>query len=159
VHSDTPTLNLIQALLTRGRSSRLVRALVDTGIASTVETYDFEDKDPSLFVITANMQKGKSAAQAETVVLRELARLAKQPITPEELSRAKNKVSFTFYESLNSNSERANFLGHYEAVAGDFTAGLRLMRKLETVTPEEIQAVARRYLDPKNRTVITGVKK
>lgn len=156
---DMPAISLLSAVLTGGKSSRLNRALVDTGIASGVDSYDLEDKDPSLMILVANLQKGKRATQAETVILKEITRLIKEPITEEELTRAKNRVIFGFYEGLSSNSQKCNFLGHYEAIANDFTLGLQRFQQIQKVTIPEIQAVAKRYFLPNNRTVITGVHK
>jgi len=152
-------LDLAQAILTGGKSSRLHRALVETGIATGVGAYDFEDRDPSLMIIMASMQKGRKSTEAEAVVLKELQRLAREPVSEEELTRAKNRLSFRFYEGLNSNSERANFLGHYESVASDFMVGLAQFQRIQAATPADIQAAAKRYLDPSGRTVITGVRK
>jgi zinc protease len=157
--ADMPAIGVLSAVLTGGKSSRLSRALVDTGIASAVDSYDLEDKDPSLLILLANLQKGKRATQAESVILKVIARLIKEPISEQELARAKNRVSFGFYEGLGGNNEKCNFLGHYEAIAGDFTLGLRRFQQIQKVTIPEVQAVANRYLQPNNRTVITGVHK
>jgi zinc protease len=156
---DMPAISLIQSVLTGGKSSRLNRALVDTGIASAVGSYDFEDKDPSLFVIMVNLQKDKPASQAESVILNEMTKLTKNPIPAEEIERAKNKLSFSFYQGLDSNFEKAYFLGHYESVAGSFEAGIKHQQKIQKVTAADIQRAAKRYLSPQNRTVVIGVKK
>jgi zinc protease len=92
-------------------------------------------------------------------MLREIARLAKDKPSAAELERAKNRIQFGFYESVNNNSSKARFLGHYEAVAGDFTLGLKHYEQVPKVTAEDVQRVARQYLNPNGRTVITGVSK
>jgi zinc protease len=158
-HADMPTLNVIQDVLTGGKSSRLYQALVETGIASSVGAYDFEDKDPSLFVIMVNLQKGRKASEAESVILKQMDRLGKEPILSQELERAKNKLVFSFYQNLDSNFEKAYFLGHYESTAGGFEEGIKQLKKIQEVAPAQIQAAARRYLSPKDRTVIIGVPK
>ncbi|MGK5081944.1 pitrilysin family protein [Bdellovibrionota bacterium FG-1] len=157
--SDMATLDVLQAVLTGGKSSRLYRALVETGIAANVDAYDIEDKDPSIFIFTVNLQKGKKAADAETIIIKELARLTREPVTEQEMERAKNRIQFGFYEGLESNAQKANFLGHYEAVANDFTLGLDHFKKVPTVTAPDIRNAAKKYFNPTNRTVITGVNK
>lgn len=159
VHPDTPTLALLQGILAGGKSSRLQRALVDTGIASTVYTYDLDDKDPSLFLISANLQKGKRAAQAEAIILKEIQRLAKELVPQKELERAKNKITFGFYEGLNSNAEKTRFLGQFEIIAGDFQEGIRMFERIQSITAEQLREVVAKYLKPNTRTVITGVPK
>jgi zinc protease len=157
--SDIPALGMLVTVLSGGKSSRLHQALVESGIASEVEAYDLDDKDPSLFLIAANMQKGRKAAQAESIILKELARLVKEPIGAQELERARNQTSFGFFEGLSSDMAKARFLGTYEVIAGDYRVGFKHFDQAMFVTPEEIQAVAAKYFQPSNRTVITGVKK
>ena len=156
---DIPALEVVQAVLAGGKSSRLHRALVDTGIATSVDTDDIESKDPGLFIISVDLQKGKRAAQAEAIVLREMSRLMKSPASDQELARARNYINFDFYEGFSSNSRRAGFLGRFEATAGDFEVGLEQHRKVQVVAAADVQRVAKQYLEPTNRTVITGAPK
>jgi zinc protease len=156
---DTPAIETLMAILTGGKSSRLNRALVDTGIATDVDSYSLDDKDPSLLIITINMQKGKKAAQAEAVVQRELNRLAREPVSEMELARAKNRQDFDFYEGLGNNYEKAQFLGHYEALTGNFEEGLIEHQKIQQVSTADVLAVAKLYTGTKNRSVVTGVPK
>jgi zinc protease len=159
LHPDYAAMYLLESVVAGGKSSRLHRALVETGIASSVESYALDGKDPQLFVVGANMQSGKRAAQAESAVLRELARLAREPVPAAELERAKNRASFKFYDDLESNSEKARFLGQWEDLAGDFRAGLGLFERVRKLGPADIQAAAKKVFDPKGRTVVTGVMK
>ncbi len=158
-NSDIPILNVLKTILNGGRSSRLNRALVETGIATSVDTSDFEDHDPSLFITEVNLQKNKHAGEAEKIIYQEYNRLMKQPISNLELERAKNKLNFRFYNNLDSNFEKAYFLGLYESIGGHFKAGLEHNRKLQLVTAKDIQKIAQKYLNPKNLTLIQGIPK
>lgn len=158
-HDDIPALELFQSVLGQGKSSRLYRALVETGVASSVETYGIDAKDPSLFLIWVNLQKGKKAPQAETIVLRELASIQKKAPSAQELEGARNRMAYGFYSSFESNNEIANYLGRYETVCNTFTRGTEIFEKALKVTPEEVQSVAQRYFQPEGRSVLTGVPK
>ncbi len=159
MHDDLPGLGMLSMVLGSGRTSRLYRALVETGIATDVGADQPDDKDPSLFIISATLQKGKRAAVAESVILKEIARIIKDPVSEVELERARNRMSYWFVAGLDSNNEKAHYLGHYETVAGDFQYGLGLFKRTQAATPAEIQAAAVKYLDPKNRTTVTGASK
>ncbi|MEO5969114.1 MAG: pitrilysin family protein [Bdellovibrionia bacterium] len=156
---DMRALDVLQNILAGSKSSRLDQALVEAGIATTVEAGNFDNKDPSLFIIGANMQKNKKATQAENIILREIKKLANTPVSKEELQTAKNKISFGFFEGLGSNYDKAAYLGHYEAVQGDFHAGLRHYEQIQKVTAIQVRAVAAKYFTPRNRTVISGIQK
>jgi zinc protease len=156
---EIPALGMLQSILTGGKSSRLHRALVETGIATSVSADQMDDHDPGLFMFVVSLQKGKRAAVAESVILKELAKLAAKPVGADELERARNLMSFSFLQGIDSNSERCHLLGHYESVAGDFQVGLRNYERSLVATPEEIQSATKKYLDPNNRSTVTGVPK
>ncbi len=158
-HEDMPALDVLQSLLTGGKNNRLREALVETGIAGSVGAYDFEDRDPSLFVIMVNLQKGKKAKEAERVILHQLQQLAHGLVPAEELQRAKNKSRYGFYKGLESNYQKAYFLGAYESLADHFSAGLEHEKKVEAVSAQDVLRVVQRYFKPNSRTVITGVRK
>jgi predicted Zn-dependent peptidase len=156
---DAPSLAVLQTILSGGKSSRLQRALVDTGISSGVDSEDIDDKDPTLFIISTNLQVGHEAAEAEKVILDEISRLVLKGVDAQELERAKNKLEFGFYDGLDTNSERAHFLGHYEAIGGNFELGLKNQEKIKSVTVTDVQRVATKYLVASGRSVVTGLKK
>jgi zinc protease len=156
---DIPALGALQSILGMGKSSRLHRALVETGIATGVVADQMDNRDPTLFLIEISLQKGKKAAVAESVVLKEVAKLAAHPVATAELERARNLLNFGFLEGLDSNNERCHLLGHYESAADDYHVGLRNYNRTLVATPQDIQAAAKKFLDPSNRTTITGVPK
>jgi zinc protease len=158
-NADAPKLEVLASILAGGKSSRLFRALVDTGIASSVEASNPDNEDPSLFVIAVNLQKGKKAAQAEAVVNRELQRLLREQVSDREMQRAQNRLSFDFYSGLASDYEKARFLGYFEATANDFRKGIEFRQQVAKVTPAEVLDVTKQYFTPDNRTVITALPK
>lgn len=156
---DAPKLEVLASVLAGGKSSRLQRALVETGIASSVEASNPGNEDPSLFIIAVNLQKGKKAAQAEAVVNRELQRLFREPIADREMERVQNRLSFDFYSSLSSSYEKARFLGYFEATANDFQKGIEFRKDVAKVTPAEVQQAVKAYFVPDNRSVLTALPK
>jgi len=158
-HPDAAAVSVVRSLLAGGKSSRLHRALVDTGISSGVDCYDIDDRDPSLFIIASNLQKGHKAAQAESVILRELSRLTAQVVSAQELERSRNIMNFAFYDDMGSSMEKANFIGRYSTIAGSFEKGLEIFGLSQKVTGEDVKRVAALYLRPANRSVIIGAPK
>jgi zinc protease len=158
-HPDTVALEVLRSVLTSGKSSRLHKALVESGIASSIGGLAADDRDPSLFLLAANLQRGKTAEQAETAILRELDRLVREPVPPRELERAKNALSFDFYRDLSSNYDKAEFIGRGEVLFGGFENALRIFEGQQRVTPAEIRRVAAKYLLPTRRNVLIGAPK
>ncbi len=158
-HPDIPAILVFQSILGNGKSSRLYKALVEKGISSSVDTYGLDDRDPSLFLISSNLQDGKKAVVAEGVILTEIGRLRDKLVDPNELERAKNKIDFDFYQGLESNYLKAQFLGTYETVADDFRVALKHHTKMIAVSAKDVQRVARQYFNPNTRNTIAGVQK
>jgi zinc protease len=155
--ADIPALNVLQAVLAGGKSARLDRALVDTGISSDVGADAMEMKGPGLFVITTNLQKGKHSAQAESIILRELKRIADHGVTDSELVRTKNQEDFSFYDILSNNSQRANFIGKYESITPNFEDGIKNHELIRDVKSADVVRVTQKYFNLKARTVVIGV--
>ena len=159
VHEDIPALEVMRTVLTGGKSSRFSRALVETGITTSVDTYDLDDRDPSILVFIANLQRGKKATQAESVMLSEIEKFKHTVISQSELERAKNSLQAQFYDGLSTPGEKANFMGHYESVSDSFRTGVDIFTKISAVTATQIQVVAKKYLNPESRSVVMGVQK
>ena len=159
ISADSAPLSVLSVMLGTGRSSRLQRALVDTGIATQTFIDDLDNRDPSLFVVGASLQAGRSSTSAEAAILKEIDQLKSRGISETELARAKNQVKFAFYEGLTGNYSKAAFVGKYETLAGNYQKGLDVIREVENVTADQVVAVAKKYLVHSQRTVVIGVPK
>ena len=69
---------------TLGRSSRLYRKLVSTGIASAAGSSFSLTIDPSLFTIGVSLQPESDPDEVESLISEELARLANEPVPEDE---------------------------------------------------------------------------
>jgi zinc protease len=158
-HVDTPVLDVIEGLLSKGRASRLERALVDTGVATDAECSSNSAVDSGLFSCYVSLQDKKSASVAEKIILNELSKLASVPVTEAELKRTKNLILFGIYNSLTENHSKAQWLGSLETQYGRFETGVRLTDEIMKATPKDIQRVAGQYFRPERRNVVMGVPK
>ena len=87
----------------------------------------------------------------------ELDRLRDQPLSDQELRKAKNQLLANHYRELKTISGRANLLGSYELFYGDYRKLYSVEQSVEAVTAADVQRVARQYLTEKNRTIATLV--
>jgi predicted Zn-dependent peptidase len=148
--------DLIDGLLTGGRTSRLHRRLVEEQqVAVQVGSVNGlpGGRYPNLFTIMATPRAPHTAAEVEAQIDAELARLVAEPAAPEELSRVKNQLRADLVRGLQSNEGMAGTLAYYATVAGDWRYLTTHLERLETITPAELQAVAAKYLLRENRTV------
>ena len=159
---DDYVFDVIDALLTRGRTSRLYRTLVEErGIAESIDTANGlpGSKYPNLFVIMAAPRHPHTAEELEAAIHEEIEKLKREPVPPLELEKVVNQFRTDLIRDLDSNAGLASKLSYYEAIAGDFRYITRHIQVVESIKPEDIMKVARTYLVPENRTVATLVKK
>ena len=149
-----PALNLLQTILTGGDASRLHRLLVeDRKLAIEVGSGWSEGFDPNIYSIYATLAGGASTAELERVINEELARLLATGVTPAELARAKNQVAAGFWRGVATLDGRAQLLGEFAVLHGDYRKLFAAPDAYERVTAAQLLAVARDVFKPQQRTV------
>jgi zinc protease len=135
-----------------GRSSRLYRALVASGLARAAGSDMSLTIDPYLFQIGVTGLPDSDLPELERVVHDEVARLQHEPVAAEELQRAVRQLEAQFVYSSEGMTNQAYWLGLCEIVGGWHRAA-SLPDEIRSVTAEDIQRVAQDYLRPERRTV------
>lgn len=155
---DYYALNIMRAVLFEGESSRMYQRLVDKDqIALFVSGSSDLAFDPTLFEINAQPKQGIDPQQCEKAIYEEFERIKKEPITDEELQKAKNQRLVSFYRQMRTISGRANTIGSYEVFFGDYHKLFDAAKNYDAVTKEDVQRVAKAYFGANNRTVATLV--
>src|SRR5207247_10873828 len=93
------------------------------------------------------------SADVEKAVLAEIERLKKEPPTEKELQKAKNQVEAHYLFEQDSVFRQAMLLGTAETVGAGWQYIADYVDKLRGVTKEDVQRVARHYLNEDIRTV------
>ncbi|WP_321469871.1 pitrilysin family protein [uncultured Paludibaculum sp.] len=154
--ADQPVLQLLEAILTTGRSSRLYRRMVEKDQLVLNVGGGIEDSlDPNVFLFTMQVRSGKAPADVEKALYEELAQLAASGVTPEELDKARNQILAEFYRGLKTIAGKSNLLGTYEVFRGGWEKVNSVASGLDAVKPADIQRAAAKYFQEKNRTVAT----
>jgi len=89
----------------------------------------------------------------EKEIFSEIERLKDEPVTEQELNRAKNQVLAQVIYRQDSPSGVGYALAWWEIVGGGLQIINRYPEEIQIVTPEYIMDVARRYFNKDNRTV------
>ncbi len=155
-HADNAALEMLETVLSSGRSSRLHRRLVEQDqLVLSINAGQQLALDPTQFIFSMQVRSGVEPAKAEAALYEELAKIAKDGITETELAKAKNQQIAGFYRSLKTIAGKANLLGQYEIYHGDHRKLFTAVEELEKVTAADIQRVAAQYFGENNRTVGT----
>jgi predicted Zn-dependent peptidase len=152
---DDYVFDVINMIMGNGRTSRLYKKLViEKQLATDVGVFDAPgSRYPNLFVVNANPRAPHTVKEVEEAILVELVRLKNEPVAERELQRVLNKLEFEEARRMGTNGGLARNLTEYEAVTGSWRYMTEYRRKVASVTPADIQRVARQYFTRENRMV------
>ncbi len=146
--------DLAASILATGRTSRLYRRLVhEDRIALDVSAAQYSQQLGSIFLVTVMPAEGHTLEEVEAAVQEEIARLAKDGPTPEELDRARTRIEVDFLRRVERLQDRATALNRYWAITGapgGFQADLDRYRN---ATAEGVRQAAAR-LTPERAAII-----
>lgn len=135
-------LTLLNAALGDGMSSRLfVEIRERLGLAYDIGSSPSYYHDTGAFSISAGVEP-KRAAPTIAAIAHELRRLREEPLSPEELSRAKEYTKGRMALRLEDTATVAAWMGGQEIVTGEPLELDEVMARLDVVTAEEIQRLA-----------------
>ncbi|MCL6511570.1 MAG: insulinase family protein [Anaerolineae bacterium] len=137
---------------TSNRSSRLSKALVDSGYAADVGGGLVPTIDPFLYTLYVTVMPGKVIGEVEDRLWDELERVRREGVTPAELEKAIKQTRAQVTFSTETATTQAFWLGFSEVIA-DYTWFTTFLSRLARVTPDDVSRVANRYLARDNVTV------
>ena len=148
-------LELLTAVLDGYDNARLNRVLVkqekvvnDVGVG-----YDMVSRGPELFLISATMAKGKTVSQAEASIRKALNELKQKGILESELKRIKVRILSDQIYKRDSIFGQAMEIGSTEMAGFSWKDIDYMLERMQTITPEQVQAVAKKYLIDEGLTI------
>jgi zinc protease len=155
-HPDSYPLHIASKILSDGESARITRELVyNKRLALTAFGQGNIVEDPNLFYAVAIVQPGRTVADAEKALIAELDKLAREPVTPHELQRAKNQFARDYIVGRESNQEKALHLAHAAVIHNDITTADGEFDIFMNVSAADVQRVAKTYFRADKRMVLT----
>jgi len=147
-----PTLRVLGAVLGGGRSSRLYLTLKERqSLVQDVSTEPDRRFDDGMLVIWGSFEP-ENERETLAATWDEVARLANEPIEPAELEAVKRRLIAE--DALNTQTffDRAEHYAWFETVASLELAFVQ-DDLIASVTADDVQAAARRFLRPENATL------
>jgi len=160
-HPDDAVCEIIEGILSYGRTSRLYRRLVEDekiAVEASASNGFPGERYANLFILSGTPRHPHTAEELEKALLRELEELKKEPVSDQDLQKIKNQIETSFLRKLDSNSTLAYWLSYGQSLFGDWRYLTDRIKAYEKVTAEDVRRVARKYFTPKNRTVAILVK-
>ena len=147
---DADLLQLADAVLTTGKTSRLYNRLVYTDqIATSVNSSQFTGDIGGYYQIIATAQPGGSLEAVESAINEELARFLREGPTREELERARTRLVSGVVrglEQVGGFGGKSDILARNAVYAGDPGFYRTSLKRLEEATPDSVREAASRWL-------------
>jgi len=157
---DAVALTVLASVLDGFSGARLARALEqgDSRLADRTSAYNgLMGRGPQLFVLSGVPAPGKTAAQVAAGLRQQIALIAQEGISDEELNRVKVQWVASETYKLDSVFYQARQLGSNWINGLPLDADTRLLSKLRSITSAEVQRVAAKYFGDDQMTVATLV--
>ncbi|MDX2037600.1 MAG: pitrilysin family protein [Isosphaeraceae bacterium] len=154
-HPDRAALDLLAVVLAGGVTSRLDQAMVrGSRVAKEISASHDTKEIAGEFTIVAGVNEGRTVAEVEAALEKELAAFLANPPTADELSRAVIAEELGAYASLTS-AERRAFVFVLGALIHDDPNHYRSeLEKFHATTTADLARVARRYLTPEKIEIV-----
>ncbi len=151
---DHAAVKVLSTILGGGMAGRLFVELRDKrGLAYTAASYYDPVRDPGALILYLGTAP-ENAAKAEEGLRREIDRIRTDPVSDDELRRAKGYLLGRYTMDRRTNEREAWYLAFYEVegVGQDYSE--RYRKAVETVTPADVLRVAKQYLEKVTTVVL-----
>jgi predicted Zn-dependent peptidase len=161
VFGDTrlDAIDIAAQVLAGGKGSRLHRRLVrDERIAQDVALFSLGFiGGASIAAGWATVRPGVQPSRVESAIHEELERIGREPVSDDELERARALIESDELGALGRVEERADRLSMYATLFDDPDLINRMLGRYLAVTSEDIRSAAAAVFRPDNRVVLTYV--
>jgi len=152
-HPHTPALDLLQIILGQGKSSRLYTGLkMDRNLVRSIDAGSYSMADPGLFSVGSTLNPENIKSALETIA-GEITRITREPVTEQELSKAKKIAESGFLSEMEDMKGQARTLAYFETMMGDAYKADEYLEQLKSLSADDIMRAAGLYLLPNNLSI------
>jgi zinc protease len=153
-HPDHARVKVLSTILGGGMAGRLFVELRDKrGLAYTAASYYDPVRDPGALILYLGTAP-ENATKAEEELRREIERIRTDPVSDDELRRAKGYLLGRYTMDRRTNERQAWYLAFYEQVGVGQDYPERYRKAVEAVTPADVRRVAKQYLEKVTTVVL-----
>jgi predicted Zn-dependent peptidase len=144
--------DLLSSVLSGDKASRLEKALVlEQQIATDVAAYVLPTEATGMMLIQATAKEDVPIEQVESALDAEIARVAREGVSEDELTRAKNRAEVEFAHQVENYDSRADLIGMMATYFGEPALVHTWLDPYRATTRDAMASVAAQYLVPENR--------
>ncbi len=151
-HPDYAAIDILSLVLGDQPSGRLYRGLVEPGLAASAGSFAYQLREAGPLLTYAEVRTDDDLSAAVTAMNEVLVEVLSNPVTGEEVDRAKTSLLNGIQRTFNDPERIALQLSEWASL-GDWRLFFLHRDRIEAVVPGDVNRVAAEYLKPDNRTV------
>jgi predicted Zn-dependent peptidase len=152
---QTYCLDVLAAILGRGRTSRLVRDLrEERGLVSSISASNMTYLHQGVFYISAHLP-AENLEAVESAIAQHLLRVQNELISEAEIARVRTRTANHFVFGNETPSDRAGLYGYYHTLLGDLNPAIHYPDYIQSCDATALQASAQRYLNSEAYGIVT----
>jgi zinc protease len=151
-HPDFAAVDVLAFVLGDTPSGRLYRNLVETQLATRTSARTYQLREAGPLIMTATADRDRDLTTVLTAMHATVQGVLADPVTDDEVQRARASILNDIIRSFNSSTGIALELSEWQSM-GDWRLFFLHRDRVEAVTADDVNRVARAYLKPDNRTV------
>jgi zinc protease len=153
--NQTYALDVLAAILSHGRTSRMVQDLRENRrLATHISASNMTHQLQGTFYISVQASV-ENLAEVENAIAQHIRALQTEPVTEAEIARIRTQVANRFVFANETPSDRAGMYGYYQSLVGDLAPALNYPARIQALDGVDMQAAAKRYLSPDAYGVVT----
>ena len=152
LHADSSVVDFVNFTLTDSPTGRLHKALVETGKAAQVFGFPYPGRDMGLHLIGAVVKKGDPVAPVAAELTKIVEEFYQNPPSAEEMERVRKNTANGAERTMNNHEQVGVQLSEYISL-GDWRLFFKSRDDAQTVTADQVKAVAAKYYKRDNRVV------
>lgn len=154
--ADSAAMEMLAGILGDAPSGRLYKSLVETKLAASTFGFTFGMYDPGMIMMGAQLQPGASLDAARDKMLETIESIKAQPITSEELERARTRW-LKDWDMAYSDPQKVGVSLSESIAQGDWRLFFVTRDRIRDLKLADVQRVAESYLLQSNRTLGTYI--
>jgi zinc protease len=152
---DMPGLDVLSQVHF-GETSPIFQSLViEKGWVDFISAGATDQADPPLYTILTRLREPEKLEEVRKALLDEVDRIAKDPADEKDLEATKGHMKYDFLLRMDTADAVASTMAHYLSLTNDPKTVNRVHGLYDRVSPADLLSLARKYLRPENRTIVT----
>jgi zinc protease len=153
--AETYALDIVAAVLGRGRTARLVQDLREKrGLVSGISASNITYQHQGAFYISAQLP-AENLPIVEQSIAQHLRDLQTDLMTEFEIARIRTRTANQFIFGNETPSDRSSLYGYYYTLLRDLAPALSYPEQIQAISAETVRAAVQRYLSPDAYGVVT----